>query len=91
MERIQIGQLVKSKAGRDKDRIFVIIDVADEYVYLVDGSLRKIEQPKRKKIKHIQPIHCICETLQEKISNDHRILNSEIRKTIEQFLSENNN
>ncbi len=27
---ILIGQFVKSKAGRDKDRIFIIIEIVDE-------------------------------------------------------------
>ncbi len=49
---ILIGQFVKSKAGRDKDRIFIIIEIVDEvYVRIVDGDLRRIESPKRKKIK----------------------------------------
>ncbi|MFP4697102.1 MAG: RNA-binding protein [Eubacteriales bacterium] len=82
MMDLQKGQLIKSKAGRDKDRLFVIIELTDEYVYLVDGSLRKIEKPKKKKIKHIQPVGVIIETLQDKINNDQRILNSEIRKAI---------
>ena len=32
------GMLVKSKAGRDKDCIYVIGDVRNEYVYLADGA-----------------------------------------------------
>lgn len=90
MKDIQIGQLVKSKAGRDKGRLFVIIEIEEEYVYLVDGSLRKLEKPKKKKIKHIQPTHLIVESLKEKILNDQKILNAEIRKIIELNQSENN-
>jgi len=37
--------------GRDKNRFFVIFDITDDgYVYLVDGKLRKIKKPKKKKI-----------------------------------------
>ena len=32
------GMLVRSKAGHDKNRIYVIIRVNDEYVYLADGE-----------------------------------------------------
>ena len=48
------GQIVKSKAGRDKDRFFVVLEINDEsYLTLVDGDLRKLSKPKRKKVKHI--------------------------------------
>ncbi|MDO5714046.1 MAG: KOW domain-containing RNA-binding protein [Tissierellia bacterium] len=48
------GQVVKSKAGRDKDRFFMVLEIKDEsYLTLVDGDLRKLSKPKLKKIKHI--------------------------------------
>lgn len=55
------GMLVKSKAGRDKDCIYVIIDVNAEYVYLADGLNRTVCQAKRKNKKHLQimkKVHC---------------------------------
>jgi LSU ribosomal protein L14E len=49
MDDTSIGRIVKSKAGRDKDRIFIIVGVADEkHVLIADGDLRKIEKPKKK-------------------------------------------
>ena len=50
------GMLVKSKAGHDKDRIYVIIRAEDEYVYVADGDLRPIRHMKRKNVKHLQPV-----------------------------------
>jgi ribosomal protein L14E/L6E/L27E len=50
MPQLMLGQLAKSIAGRDKGRYMVIIDIIDEnYVYVVDGDLRRVEIPKRKK------------------------------------------
>lgn len=51
------GDFARSKAGHDKDKIYVIIDEDDEYVYLSDGNLRKTDHPKKKKKKHIQLIY----------------------------------
>jgi ribosomal protein L14E/L6E/L27E len=52
------GQLVKSKSGRDKSRHFLILEVVDDdYVLLVDGDLRKLAKPKKKKIIHLQIIN----------------------------------
>jgi len=50
-----IGQVVFSKAGRDKGDVFVVYDVNGEYLYLVDGVGRPLERPKKKKKMHVQP------------------------------------
>ena len=55
-DRIKKGMLAKSKAGHDKGKIYVIYDVDETYVYLVDGKIRVLENPKRKKRKHVQVI-----------------------------------
>ena len=54
--QLKPGMLVKSKAGHDKDRIYVIIRDEDEYVYVADGDLRPLRRMKRKNGKHLQPI-----------------------------------
>lgn len=56
MEALEIGMLAKSKAGHDKNKIYIIMDMDDTYVYLTDGRIRPLECPKKKKRKHIQPI-----------------------------------
>ena len=58
VDRIEKGMLAKSKAGHDKGKIYIIYELDETYVYLVDGIIRKIENPKRKKRKHVQ---IICE------------------------------
>ena len=58
VDRIEKGMLAKSKAGHDKGQVYVIYELDETYVYLVDGRIRMIENPKRKKRKHVQ---IICE------------------------------
>ena len=49
-----LGSIVTSLCGRDKGRSFVVVEIIDaDYVYIADGRLRRVESPKRKKIKHI--------------------------------------
>ncbi len=44
-----------AKSGRDKGKKLVVTEVIDnEYVMIADGRRRKIEKPKKKKIKHLQ-------------------------------------
>ena len=54
IDKIEKGAIVRSKAGRDKFRYFVVIEVIDNnYCLIADGDLRKIEAPKKKKISHL--------------------------------------
>lgn len=49
-----VGTLVYSKAGRDKGKPYIIVKVLNEkYVYLSNGNLRTIEEPKLKKLMHL--------------------------------------
>lgn len=49
------GQAAISLAGRDKGRVFMIVEILDEdHVAIADGQLRKIDKPKRKKLKHLK-------------------------------------
>ena len=50
-----VGQIVKAKAGRDKDSFFVIKELDGAYALIVDGRSRKVESPKRKKLIHLAP------------------------------------
>lgn len=52
----EIGMLARAKAGHDKDRVYVIVEEDDTYVYLADGKCRTLQNPKKKKRKHIQLI-----------------------------------
>ena len=44
-----VGHIVISLAGRDKERPFYVLKTEENFVYLADGSLRKIESCKKKK------------------------------------------
>jgi len=48
-----IGQIVCSKAGRDKGYFMVVVAEDSDYVYLCDGKERPLERPKRKIPKHL--------------------------------------
>ena len=52
--KLEPGMLARSKAGHDKDRIYVIIRTEDEFVYVADGDLRPLRHMKRKNARHLQ-------------------------------------
>ena len=58
--QLVIGQVVRATKGRDKGKIQLVIDILDEsHVLVVDGKRRKLEKPKKKKIKHFQKTNTV--------------------------------
>ena len=55
-EALKIGQLVLSKAGHDKDCVYVVYNIEGNDIYVVDGKYKTTQKPKRKNIKHLQKI-----------------------------------
>lgn len=77
---IVAGSLVYSAAGRDKGREFLVLKVEDNICYVADGKLRKADNPKKKKLKHLTGTNKISSGLQELLLAGDAPTNSEIRK-----------
>lgn len=77
-----IGEFAKSKAGHDKEKIYVIMDEQSEYVYLADGKYRTVDKLKKKKVKHIQIIHKSDSQISQKLLSKQMITNEEIKVAI---------
>lgn len=79
---LSVGQIVKSKSGRDKGECFIVYEILDdEYVLLVDGKLRKLDKPKKKKVKHLQKYNEIIENF-DQIKNEINFNDALIRRLI---------
>lgn len=75
-----IGKVVNSKAGRDMHRSFIIVEMLnDEYVYISDGKLRKIEKPKKKKVKHLNFTSTVAMEIKDIILSEKKVTNSKIK------------
>lgn len=85
---LQKGQVVKSKAGRDKSRVFVIVDIIDDsFVLVVDGDLRKLSSPKKKKVKHLVIYNTVLEEFANMLKSNEKINDATVRKLLEPFLT----
>ncbi len=85
-----IGCFAISKAGRDAGKCYVIINTHNEYVYLVDGNIRTLNNPKKKNIKHVRKLHHADSSLIEAIKNK-TVKNEEIKRAIKLLQSEISN
>lgn len=52
MQIIQ-GMIVKSNAGHDKERFYLVVRLENGFAYIVDGKRRKLARPKRKSVSHL--------------------------------------
>lgn len=87
-----IGMLASSKAGHDKNKIYVIIKEDDEYVWLSDGNLRGMERPKKKRKKHIQCIkYFVDANLRECLMAGEPVMDSEIKRVIKAYKKQQSN
>ncbi|MDI9476425.1 MAG: RNA-binding protein [Natronincolaceae bacterium] len=83
---LDIGQIVRSKAGRDKGKIFVVLGRVDaKHVLIVDGSLRRVDKPKKKQTKHLAKMNLVSNEIRAAISNNEKISNGFIRKEFERL------
>ena len=76
------SNIVRSDAGRDKGKLFVVLAAEGEYLLLADGKSRKVENPKRKKRRHGLFVSAEETRLSEKIKGNEKITNSELRRTL---------
>ena len=90
---ISKSDIIESLAGRDKGKYFYVIDVEESYVLIADGKGRKLENPKRKKLKHVRRVTRTETRVAAKIQNGDKVLNSELRRDLatfgQQFNSQN--
>ncbi len=76
------SNIVKSTAGRDEGDLFFVLDIQEEFLLLADGKRRRVENPKRKKCKHVAFVGESHSVVAEKIRSSEKITNSELRKAL---------
>ena len=79
------ADIVQSEAGRDKGKLFFVLDLEGEFLLLADGKSRKVETPKRKKRRHVRFVAKQTTGVSEKITGEEKITNSELRRALAAF------
>jgi ribosomal protein L14E/L6E/L27E len=76
-----IGKVVLSKAGRDKDHLYVVVRQMDnQYVLLANGDTRLMNMPKKKKIRHLSILEDINDELLSLIKSCDKSTNLKIKR-----------
>ena len=76
------AQIVRSLAGHDRGDLFCVMDTEGEFLLLADGKRRKVEQPKRKRAKHITVVGKYSHPTIEKLRAGQPVGNQELRRAL---------
>lgn len=84
MNRIPIepGRVVLSRQGRDAGRRLVVLSADETFAYTADGDLRRVESPKKKKLRHIKPLPEFFPSIAAILTGGGLPSNAEIRKCL---------
>ncbi|MDR3564674.1 MAG: KOW domain-containing RNA-binding protein [Negativicutes bacterium] len=88
VEKISLGQLVRSKAGRDRGQVYLVVGFAEiSLLLLANGRDRKVTKPKKKNIRHISVLKSIDKGVAAKIACDQAATDEEIRHAISAWIN----
>ena len=79
---IQISDVVISAAGRDQGEWFYVIGREEGFLFLANGKNRTLENPKRKKQKHVEKVLRSETRVAEKLLSGDKVLNGELRRDL---------
>ena len=82
-EPVQPGRLVRSVKGRDSGRFYLVIGSEScMFIHAADGEGRKVDNPKRKNVRHLQFYDVLAGDVLEKVRAGKRVTNTDVRKAI---------
>ena len=82
MMSMERAQIVRSLAGHDKGELFCVMDTDGEFLLLADGKHRKVESPKRKRVKHVMRVGDCRHPTIEKLRAGKPVGNQELRRAL---------
>lgn len=81
-----IGRVVYSKSGRDAGRYFIICGLCpDGCVLIADGNLRRLDKPKKKKLRHLTLTHDVLESIAAKLAEGKKVFDKEIGSALRAY------
>ncbi len=79
---MKVGDIVISICGHDIGEWYIVENILNNYVYLIDGKNKTAQKPKKKKIKHVIKTNHCADEIANKLLLKQMVQNAEIRKAI---------
>ena len=84
------GDVVRSLAGHDKGSLFCVVDTEGDFLLLANGKERKLNSPKRKRVKHAVRAGTSDHPVFQRLSSGETVGDNELRKALAAFRDERN-
>ena len=78
----QQAQIVRSPSGHAKDQLSCALALDGSFVLQADGKRRRVENPKRKNVKHVACVGEIIHPTIEKVRAGEPVRNRELRAAL---------
>ena len=82
---IQLSDVVISLRGRDQGELYYVIGKQEDFLLLANGKNRTLEEPKRKKQKHVEKVLRSETRVAAKLLSGDKVLNGELRRDLASF------
>lgn len=82
---IDRSDIVISLNGRDKGKRFFVMNIEEIYAQLCDGKSRRLDKPKRKKLKHLRLESKSDCRAALKIRSGEKVTNNDIRRALAEY------
>ncbi len=84
-----IGRVVQSVSGRDTGKFFVIERILEHgYVEIADGRYHKLNNPKKKKTKHLFLTDEVLRAIADKLTRGSKVFDSELSSALKGYYNE---
>ncbi len=80
------GQLVRSLAGRDQGKHYLVIGFAGERALVADGQQRTVHNPKKKNTRHLQGYKRVSSRVINKLEQG-RLTDTDLRQELQGLLA----
>lgn len=88
-EGLRVGQLVRSKAGRDAGKFFLVVGLADcRSVMVADGKVRRVSRPKKKNTRHLEVLPVRVKEAEARFAASSVVTDRLVAGAIEELLAE---
>ncbi|MBO8141988.1 MAG: RNA-binding protein [Firmicutes bacterium] len=82
--QLEPGRLVRSKAGRDAGKLFLVYRVLEDgFVLVIDGDKRPVARPKRKNPRHLEACSAVADGLGARWARGESVKDAEVRAALE--------
>ena len=80
------SDIVRSDAGRDQGKLFIVLAVEGEYLLLADGKARPVSRPKRKNVRHVAVTSLRADDIERLLADGLSPTNKQVKRALARLL-----